>query len=108
MPGYQKDLEKFAGLDAQVVGVSVDSIFSHLEWQKSMGGFSYALASDFYPHGQVAEQYGVLRTGPPIPGISERAIFIIDKEGKIAFSHVYELSELPANEELFQALRKTS
>ena len=75
-------------------------------WQKSLGGFSYALASDFYPHGQVAEQYGVLRTGPPIPGISERAIFIIDKEGKVAFSHVYELSELPENEELFQALRK--
>ncbi len=106
MPGYQKDLDRFAGLDAQVVGISVDSIFSHLEWQKSIGGLGYPLAADFYPHGQVAELYGVLRTGPPIPGISERAIFIVDKQGKVAFSHVYELSELPENEELFQALRK--
>jgi alkyl hydroperoxide reductase subunit AhpC len=106
MPGYQRDLEQFAGLDAQVVGISVDSIFSHLEWQKSLGGFSYPLAADFYPHGGVAEQYGVLRTGPPIPGISERAIFIVDKQGQIAFSHVYDLSTLPENAELLEALRK--
>ncbi len=104
MPAYQKVLERFAGYDAQVVGISVDSVFSHIEWQKSLGRLDYPLASDFYPHGAVAERYGVLRHGPPIPGISERAIFIVDKEGRVAFSKVYELSDLPQNEELFTAL----
>ena len=105
MPGYQAALEKIAGFDAQVVGISVDSVYCHVAWQKSLGGLSYPLASDFYPHGQVAEQYGVLRTGPPIPGISERAIFVADKAGRIANRCVYELSTVPGNEELFQMLR---
>ncbi len=104
MPGYQADLDKFSGYDAQVVGISVDSVASHMAWQTSLGGLTYPLASDFYPHGKVAESYGVLRIGRPIPGISERAIFIVDKEGRIAFSQVYELSTIPENEELFEAL----
>lgn len=106
MPGYQANLDKFAGFDAQVVGISVDSVASHIAWQKSLGGLSYPLASDFYPHGKTAEEYGVLRTGPPIPGISERAIFIVDQEGKIAFAQVYQLSDVPPDEELFRALGK--
>ncbi|HEX9763783.1 MAG TPA: redoxin domain-containing protein, partial [Candidatus Acidoferrales bacterium] len=75
-------------------------------WQKSLGGLTYPLASDFYPHGKVAEAYGVLRTGPPIPGISDRAVFIIDKEGRVAFAKTYELSVIPDNAELFEALDK--
>lgn len=106
MPGYQVVLDEFARLDAQVVGISVDSVFSHTAWQKSLGGLSYPLASDFFPHGQVAEAYGVFRPGPPIKGISERAIFIVNKEGKIAFARVYELSTVPDNVELFEALEK--
>ncbi len=106
MPGYQADLEKFTGYDAQVVGISVDSVASHIAWQKSLGGLNYPLASDFYPHGAVAELYGVLRTGPPLPGISERAIFIVDKAGKIAFARIYALSTIPDNGELFAALEQ--
>lgn len=106
MPGYQVALEKIAGFDAQVVGISVDSVYCHVAWQKSLGGLGYPLASDFYPHGKVAEEYGILRTGPPIPGISERAIFLVDKAGKIADNKIYELSKVPDNEELFEMLRK--
>ncbi len=106
MSTYNKDLEKFERYDAQVVGVSVDNIHSHIAWQeKSMGMFGYPLGSDFYPHGQVAEKYGVLRTGDPIPGINERAVFIIDKQGKIVFSKVYELGQQPDNEDFFEVLR---
>lgn len=107
MPAYDADGDKFAGLNAQVVGISVDSIFSHIAWQeKSVGKLNYPLCSDFYPHGRVAKIYGVLREGPPIPGINDRVIFIVDKDGKIAFSKLYELGEQPDNEEAFEALKK--
>ena len=107
MPAYNADLEKFAGFDAQVVGVSVDSIPSHVAWQKKdIGLLNYPLCSDFYPHGVTAEKFGVLRMGDPIPGINERAVFIVDKQGKIAFSKVYPLDTQPDNEECFEVLRK--
>ena len=107
MPAYDRDLDKFAGLGAQVVGVSVDSIFSHMAWQKyDIGPLRYPLCSDFFPHGAVAKKYGVFRQGDPIPGINERAVFIVDKKGKIVLSKLYDLGEQPPNEDCFAVLRK--
>ena len=107
MPAYNADYEKFAGLDAQVVGISCDSQFCHIGWQeKDIGLMKYPLCSDFYPHGAVIQKYGLLRGGPPLPGISERAIFVVDKKGKIAFAKIYDLGEQPPNEEILAALRK--
>jgi peroxiredoxin len=107
MPAYNADLDKFAGFDAQVVGISVDSILSHIAWQKrDIGILGYPLASDFYPHGDVARKFGVLREGDPIPGINERAVFVIDKQGKIAMAKLYELGQQPDNEDVFEVLRK--
>src|SRR5436190_14326704 len=107
MPAYDSELEKFAALDAQVVGISVDNTYCHTAWQqKEIGLLHFPLASDFWPHGAVAEQYGILRTGDPVPGINERAMFIVDKQGKLAFAKVYELGQQPENEECFQVLRK--
>jgi alkyl hydroperoxide reductase subunit AhpC len=105
MPAYNADLDKFAGLNAQVVGISVDSIFSHIAWQKrDIGVLKYPLASDFYPHGEVIKKYGVLREGDPIPGISERAVFVVDKQGKIAMSKVYELGDQPDMNDVWEVL----
>ena len=67
---------------------------------------NFPLCSDFYPHGAVARQYGILREGPPIPGINERAVFVLDKEGRIVFSKVYPLDQTPEHEELLKVLRK--
>ncbi len=107
MPAYNADLDKFAGYDAQVLGMSVDSIPSHIAWQKrDIGELKYPLGSDFYPHGEVAKKFGVLREGDPIPGINERSVFIVDKHGKIAFAKVYPLDQQPDNEECFDVLRK--
>ena len=107
MPAYNADLEKFAGFDAQVVGVSVDSIPSHVAWQKKdIGPLRYPLCSDFYPHGETARKFGVLREGDPIPGINERAVFIVAKDGALAFAKVYPLDQQPDNEECFEVLRK--
>jgi alkyl hydroperoxide reductase subunit AhpC len=107
MPAYNADLDRFAGFDTQVLGMSVDSIYSHIAWQKKdIGIMNFPLCSDFYPHGEVAKKYDVFREGDPLPGINERSIFIVDKEGVIAFSKVYRLDEQPPNEELFEALRE--
>jgi alkyl hydroperoxide reductase subunit AhpC len=106
MPAYNADLDRFAGFDAQVLGMSVDSIYSHIAWQKKdIGIMNYPLCADFYPHGNVAKHFDVLREGDPVPGINERAIFIIDKEGIIQFAKVYRLDEQPMNDELFEVLR---
>lgn len=102
MPSYEDDLPRFEEYDTQVLGISVDSIPSHEAWQKSIGGITYPLLSDFYPHGAVAEKYGVLRD----EGMSERALFIIDKEGIIRFIDVHPIDQQPDNEELFEVLRK--
>lgn len=107
MPAYQMDLDKFAGYDAQVMGMSVDSVYSHIAWQRNdVGMLDYPLASDFYPHGEVATKFDILREGRPVPGINERAIFIIDKEGVIVFAKVYDLAQQPDNEEVFEVLRR--
>jgi alkyl hydroperoxide reductase subunit AhpC len=87
--------------------MSCDSVFSHVAWQKfEVGSLNFPLGSDFYPHGEVAEKFGILRTGEPLPGINERAVFIIDKEGIIRSVSVLELSEVPDNEEAFEVLRQ--
>lgn len=90
------------------MGISVDSIPSHEAWQKSIGGITYPLCSDFYPHGQVASKYGVLRENKDEAGFgaAERALFVIDKEGIVRFIDVHPIDKQPDNEEIFEVLRK--
>ena len=105
MTAYSRELDKFAAYDAQVLGMSVDSTWSHIAWQeKEIGKLNYPLLSDFYPHGEIARKYDVFREGNPIPGINERAIYIIDKTGKIVFAQLYELGESPDNQDVMDAL----
>jgi len=109
LPAMNADLSKFTDLGAQVAVVSVDSIPSHTAWQENqIGKLNYPMLSDFYPHGAIVEKYGILRSGAPIPGIAERAVFIIDKQGRIAFSRVYELGGKVDHDELFDVLKTLS
>jgi len=103
MPAYEADLERFKGYDAQVLGISVDSVPCNTAWAKSLGGISYDFLSDFHPKGEVAKQYGAYRESD---GISERAIFIVDKAGKLAFVDIHNIGDQPDNEDLFEVLRK--
>lgn len=103
MPSYEADKERFAGYDAQVLGISVDSIPSHAAWSKSLGNLTYDLLADFHPKGEVAKQYGAWREAD---GISERALFIVDKEGKLAYIDIHDISDQPDNEDLFDVLKK--
>jgi peroxiredoxin len=107
LPAFNAELEKFAGYDADVIGISVDSIPSHTAWQKKeIGMLSLPLASDFFPHGDVASRYGILREGDPLPGVSERAIFVLDKDGKIVFRKLYPLDRAPDPDEVIDVLKK--
>jgi len=103
MPAYEADLERFKGYDAQVLGISVDSVPSNAAWAKSLGGLTYDLLSDFEPKGEVARAFGAYREGD---GISERAIFIVDKEGRVAYKDIHDIGDQPDNEDLLEALRK--
>jgi|SRR5579864_6448026 len=105
MAAYNAELAKFAAQDAQVVGISVDSIYSTAAWEKEIGPLEYALAADYWPHGEVAQKFGVFRDKGEFAGISERALFLVDKHGKIAFSKVYPIEQLPDTGELFEALK---
>jgi peroxiredoxin len=103
MPAYEADLERFKGYDAQVLGISVDSVPCNAAWAKSLGDLSYDLLSDFNPKGEVAKAYGAYREKD---GVSERALFIVDKEGRIAYKDIHDISDQPDNEDLFEVLRK--
>jgi peroxiredoxin/glutaredoxin len=100
IPSYQAALDRFEGMETQVLGLSVDSVPSLKAWADSLGGITYPLLSDFYPHGQVAELFGVLRAD----GRTERAIFIIDKRGRIRYMDIHDIDKLPNNDDLFEAL----
>lgn len=88
------------------MGVSTDSVFSHQAFQKELGGLSFPLASDRWPYAAVAHAYGVF---PPskhqLPFVNDRAVFVVDKRGKIAWSKVYELKEQPENADILGILR---
>lgn len=71
-------------------------------WAESLGGITYPLLSDFWPHGGVARLYGVLRDD----GASERAIFIIDETGIIRYIDIHDFNEQPDNEVLIAELEK--
>lgn len=106
MPSYEAQSAEFARRDAQVVGISVDSIPSHKAWAKTFNGIdSYPLLADFHPKGEVAKKYGVYRESA---GKSERAIFIIDKQGIVRFIDVHHGGEQPDNRQLFEELDKLS
>lgn len=62
------------------MGVSVDSIFSHTNWGKSIGGVSFPLLADFHPKGEMSNAYGLYLKDQ---GISDRATVFIDADGVV-------------------------
>jgi peroxiredoxin (alkyl hydroperoxide reductase subunit C) len=107
LPPFQVDLAKLAELDAVVVGVCTDTVFSHAAFQKSLGGLGFSLASDRWPYAETATAYGVFPPGRhQFASVNDRAVFIVDKKGTIAWSKIYDLAEVPSVEEILEALKK--
>jgi len=101
-PGYNIMQDIFDGYDAVLLGITVDNIPTLYSWTNQMGHLWFPVLSDFWPHGAVARRYGVLRSD----GVSERALFIIDKEGLIRYIDVHDINRRPPLEDLFRELEK--
>ncbi len=97
------DMKKFETLDAQVLGVSVDSVWSHKAYAEKMG-IQYPLLADFQPRGAVADKFGVYLADK---GITGRAIAIVNKDGKVAWFKQYDIPTVPDINEVAQALSQT-
>ena len=97
---FVNDMKKFETLDAQVLGLSVDSVWSHKAYAEKMG-IHYPLLADFHPRGAVAEKFGVYLGDK---GITGRAIAIVGKDGKVAWFKQYDIPTVPDINEVQQAL----
>ena len=90
-PGYNIVKEIFDANDAVLLGITVDNIPTLYAWTNQMGDLWFPVLSDFWPHGAVAEKYGVLRSS----GVSERALIFIDKKGIIQDIQVSDINVRP-------------
>src|SRR5215813_14623210 len=97
---FVNDMKKFEQLDAQVMGISVDSAWSHKAYAEKMG-IQYPLLADFQPRGAVANKYGVFLEDK---GITGRAVSIIDRDGKLAWHKNYDIPVVPGVDEIAKAL----
>jgi len=102
IPHYEAEMDTFTTLDTQILSISVDSTDCLRAWAESLGGIHYPMLSDFWPHGEVANKFGVLRP----EGKAERALFIIDKKGIIRYIDVHDINDQPSNKELRRAIRE--
>jgi len=103
IPGYQQELARFEAANTQLFGISVDSVACHRAWAESLGGLSFPLMADYWPHGEVARRYGVLSEAG---GYAERATFVIDLNGLIRHIEYTQLQEVPDSELLFEQLEQ--
>jgi peroxiredoxin len=99
---FVNDLKRFEQLDAQVLGVSVDSVWSHKAFAEKMG-IHYPLLADFQPRGAVGEKFGVYLADK---GITGRAIAVIDRSGNFAWFKNYDIPVVPDLQEVSEALSK--
>ena len=97
---YNELLGEFGRFDAELLGISVDGIWCHLAFAQDRK-FHFPLLSDFEPKGGVARQYGVYRDHD---GTSERALFVIDRQGVIAWSYCSPVGINPGADGILRAL----
>jgi len=100
-PGYNITQDIFEQYDAILLGISVDNLPTLFAWTNQMGGLWFPVLSDFWPHGEAAQRFGVLRSD----GTAERALFIIDKTGIIRFISVSDINRRPNLKEVVDALK---
>jgi peroxiredoxin len=101
---FNEIMPEFQRHGAQVVGISVDSVWSHKAYAEAKH-LEMPLLADFEPKGDVSRRYGVYRQGE---GICERALFVIDKDGVIRWSYLSDISVNPGADGVLQALEELS
>jgi mycoredoxin-dependent peroxiredoxin len=107
LAAFQGEIGKFENAGARVVAISTDTVFTHQAFQEELGGISYPIATDRWPYAATAEAYGIF---PPtrhgIPFANDRAIFVVDKNGKVAWSKVYDIGVMPEPNEVLEVIKK--
>jgi len=107
-PGYNISKELFEKNNAILLGITVDNIPTLYSWTNQMTNPNekiwFPVLSDFYPHGAVASKYGVLRS----EGVSERALFVINKKGIITYIDIHDINKRPFLEDLARALEEVN
>jgi peroxiredoxin (alkyl hydroperoxide reductase subunit C) len=101
-PHYANHIETIKKLNTVILGITTDNIPSQYAWTKAMGLTAFPVLSDFWPHGEVAKKYGILR---PESGTTERADFVIDRNGIIRYIHVHDINSEPNLEEVLDVLK---
>jgi peroxiredoxin len=107
---YQVQRPRVLASNAEIVAITVDSIMNTTAWERALGPFDFPLCSDFWPHGEVAERYGVLRKSGEKPGAgagaSDRAVVIVDRSGCVAFRKTYAPDQVAPVEEVLTVLKQ--
>jgi peroxiredoxin len=88
---YQAERDSLQSLHTETVGISVDSIMNTTVWEREIGPFDFPLCSDFWPHGEVAEKYG---------------IFVVDRKGVIVLRKQYGRDQVPALNQVLEVVRR--
>jgi len=101
-PGYNIIKSTFDRYDSILLGITVDNLPTLRAWTDQMGKLWFPVLSDFWPHGAVAGRYGVLRSD----GVSERALFVVDKNGTLRYIHTHDINKRPPLENLVSELEK--
>jgi peroxiredoxin len=97
---YNEILPEFQKYGAELLGISVDGVWCHEAFARDRH-LHFPLMADFEPKGAVAQMYGVYRQSD---GVSERALFVIDKNGVVAWSYVSPIAVNPGADGILQAL----
>ena len=105
MRSLEVNYEKFEELNTVAFGLSVDAVPSKKAWAAVLRLKNIDILSDFWPQGQVAQEYGLFREEL---GSSQRANVIVDGQGIVQWVKVYPVSELPDIKEVLQVLSKLS
>ena len=102
MQDLEAHIQKFIDTDTVALGISIDSVPTKQAWAESLGVRQVEFLADFEPKEEVAKKYGIFRE----EGFSERAVFVVDKDGMIRFAKVYPIKEKPDLLEIFPILEK--
>jgi peroxiredoxin len=97
---YNEVLPEFKRFEAELVGISVDHAWCHIAFARSRN-LHFTLLADFHPKGEVARRYSVYDDST---GMSERALFVLDGEGEIAWSYVSPIGVNPGADGILNAL----
>jgi peroxiredoxin len=97
---YNEILPEFHRFNAELMGISVDGVWCHAAFSRDRK-LHFPLLADFEPKGAVSKLYGAFRDGE---GVSERALFVIDKKGTISWSYIPPIAVNPGADGILEAL----